>query len=387
MEKSNFEDVVKIEGYVEPLNSFSVACPRYVDGTISYIIQDGIMVHTGDTVCILEDNSIMEDFNEIKTQLENAEMELVKTQADQALQLSLMEAQVKNNEAETQIANLDSLQLKYNSPTQRKIKELELQKALIEKNKLQKKLKSLATIQKSDIRRKELQIERLKNRLETAQKRIDDMTMTSPTDGMVIRANFYATGKKLQVGDGVWSNMPLVYIPVNNKMKVKINASEANFKRINENDTVEYLFDAMPGNYARGAIIKKSPVGRPVQNNSKVKIFDIEASVDSCKTIPDPGFTCNCKIILKRVKDTIVIPQVALYEKDSMKVVYVVHPKKFEMRQVETGLSSPETVIITKGLKAGEEITLTKPDKEFIKQKTTFKKAVAKDSTQVKKSK
>jgi multidrug efflux pump subunit AcrA (membrane-fusion protein) len=104
--------------------------------------------------------------------------------------------------------------------------------------------------------------------------------------------------------------------------------------------------------------------------DSKVKVFEIEASVDTYITLPEPGFTCNCRVILQRANDVIVIPQIAVFESDSMKVVYVVHNGFFEKRQVITGLSSPERTIITKGLKEGEDITLTEPQKEFVKKVT-----------------
>ncbi len=376
VEKGEFEDAVNISGYVEPTNSFTIACPSYVDGTIVSIIEDGSFVKQGDVVCVLEDKSVLENFNEISTQLQNAEMELEKLKADQAMQWAMMEAQVKTNFAETEIANLDSLQLKFNSPVQRKIRELELKKILIQKDKLQRKQRSLQIIQKSEIRRKEYEIKNLMSRLESVQKRIDEMTLTSPVDGMVIKSTHYITEKKMLVGDPVWNNMPLLFIPVNKQMKVKINASEGNFKRINEKDSVEYLFDAMPDNWAKGLITKKSPVGRPIARDSKVKIFEIEASIDSYNSLPDPGFTCNCKVVLKRVKDTIVVPNIAVFESDSMKVVYVIHPNHFEMRQVKTGLSSPEQIIITHGLHVGELIALSEPDKEFITRRTIFRKFI-----------
>ena len=370
---SDFDNIISVDGYIEPLNSVTVSCPRYVDGTILSIVEDGAFVEAGDTLCVLEDKSLLEEYQWVETELKNAEMDLEKIKADQALQYALLEAEVKNNEAETQIANLDSLQLKFNSSNQRRIKELELQITLIQKNKLQKRFKSLAIIQQSEIRGQELQIQRLKNRLETAQGRINEMTIKSPVSGMIIIAKHFITQKKMTVGDPVWNNMPIIIIPANKDLKVKIDASEESFKRISETNNVEYTFDAMPDNKAWGKIVKKSPVGRPVKENSKVKIFEIEASVDSFSTLPEPGFTCNCEILLKRVKDTIVIPQVAVFEQDSMKVVYVIKPNGFELRQVQTGLSSPKEIIITKGLHRKEKITLSKPDAEFIIKRTVFK--------------
>lgn len=370
VQKTEFQNALTINGYAEPINSYIVVCPSQFEGTVVSIAEDGSYVKKGDIVCVLESQPVLDDYDQIAIQLENAEMDFEKLKANQAMQSALMEAQLKTNQAENEIAALDSLQQEFNSPVQRKIKELELQQNLIQKERLQKKKASLEVIQNSEIRRKELQIDRLKTRLESAQKRIDELILLAPVDGLVLLSVNRRTGKKIVAGDLVWSNMPVVQLPVSDSMKVKIEAPEASFKRIKEGDTVEYLFDAMPGNKALGVITKKSPVGRPVMRDSKVKVFEIEASVDTYITLPEPGFTCNCRVILQRVKDVIVIPQIAVFESDSMKVVYVVHNGFFEKRQVITGLSSPERTIITKGLKEGEDITLTEPQKEFVKKVT-----------------
>lgn len=372
IQKSVFENIASINGYVEPTNTFTISCPTYVDGTVVWLIEEGSFVQKGDTVCILEDKSILENYNDIATKIIDAEMELEKLKATQALELAMMEAEVKANNAETQIANLDSLQLKYYSTVQRRIKELELKKAIILQQKLKRKEKTFKKIQSSDLKRREFNIKRLTSQLESMQKRIETLTITAPADGMIVRSTHYVTDKKILVGDPVWSNMPILFIPVKNEMKVKIEAPEGMFKRINEKDSVEYTFDAMPQNRAKGIITKKSPVGRPLKQDSKVKVFEIEASVATYDALPEPGFTCNCRIILNRVTDTIVVPQIAVFERDSIKVVYVVHPGYYEMREVRTGASSPEKIIVQHGLLKGDEITLTEPDYSLVKKKTVF---------------
>jgi len=124
----------------------------------------------------------------------------------------------------------------------------------------------------------------------------------------------------------------------------------------------------MPGNTGTGKILKKAPVGQPYKQNGKVKFFEIEASIDSVQTMPEPGFTANCRIILKQSKNILSVPQIAIFEEDSMKVVFVQRKKGYERRQVLTGLSSPRESVITAGLSEGEIITLSKPKPSLIKE-------------------
>jgi len=182
------------------------------------------------------------------------------------------------------------------------------------------------------------------------------------------------SGRKVQEGDNLWYGMTMVNIPDLSKMKVMITASEADYKRISERNLVEYSFDAMPKNKAWGKILKKSPVGKPIKENSKVKLFEIEATIDSASIMPGIGQSANCKVILKRVKHTIVVPQIAVFEQDSMQVVFVKNGGKFEMRQVAIGTSSLKSAIVISGLKVGEKISFIKPTSSLIEKKTLFPK-------------
>jgi len=359
---TNFENSLTVAGFVEPVKTSTATCPPNVQGTITYLVEDGTYVHEGDTVCKIEVQELQTEYEDQLIELENAKAGLSKTKASLDMQYAILEAQVENNNANTKIAQLDSLQLIYSPPNIRKIKELQLKKAAIQKQQYDNKLKALDIINQSEIRRWELRINRITNRLRTLKERLDALNVKAPKSGLAIIAPNYATDLKNQVGDVVWSNMLLVSIPEISQMKIRMRASETDYKYINVNDSVVYSFDAMPGNKARGKIQMKSPIGSPYRRGSKVKLFDIEASIDSAITMPAPGYTVNCRIIMQAIKDTLVVPQVAVFDEDSLKVVYVKNKNGFEMRQVQTGLSSSKEVIITSGLKENEAVALTKPN-------------------------
>ncbi len=358
---ADFNQVLKINGFVEPVKSITLFCPSNIEGNIIFLLEDGTRVEEGDTVCVLEAKELETAYNQMLIDLETEKAGINKIKADLDMQYALLEAQVKNNEADTRIARLDSFQLEYATPSQKRVKELELEKVTIEKAKYEKKLKALAIIQQSDIKRAELKIQRMETRAQSMKESLDALIIKAPQSGLITRTINFLTGNKNQIGDVVWDNMPIVKIPEMKYMKVNISASERDFKNINVNDSVYYSFDAMPGNMGFGKILKKSPVGKPVKEKSKVKVFEIEASIDSIFEMPDPGFSVVCNIVQKMVKDTIVIPQVAIFEEDSMKFVYVKKDKRFEMRQIETSLSFPKEAVVSAGLSRSEVISLSKP--------------------------
>ena len=362
----SFINSMLVEGFVEPVNSTSIILPP-CDGTILSLVEDGEYVEEGQVVCVIEWQTMEGRYDQMLMLLENAELLLVKTKADLNLQLALLEAQVKTNDADTRIAQMDSLQIQFLSLSERLIKELELEKTSIEKERYTKKLAALKIIQQSEIKKLELEIVRLKLNVEKMKEQLDALTIKAPQSGIILRGINPITGTKLNIGDPVWARFTVATIPKFDQMKVKILASESDFKAISVNDSVFYTFDAMPGNSGKGKILKKAPIGQPYKRGSTVKFFEIEASIDTVLTMPEPGFTANCRIILKQADDVISVPQIAVYDDDSLKVVFVKSKKGYEKRQVLTGITSPKESIITAGLEEGDVIALSKPKLSSIK--------------------
>jgi multidrug resistance efflux pump len=365
---ADFEDIITIDGYVESVNSTNINCPQGISGEIVMMVDDGVLVKEGDIVCIIKDEDLLSTFEDYKTSLEMIEADLAKTIANHSMQLALLEAQVKTNEAQTSIAELDSIQLEYSSDNQKRIKLLELESTAIEKDRYKKKLKTLKIIQRSELRRLEMRHRMFDQRMSTVEEKVASLEVRAPHAGMILRSVSPMTGRKFGVGDRIWNGVTLFTIPDMKIMKVMIAASEGSYKRIEIDHPITYTFDALPGDTAWGKMVKKSPIGKPIKRNSKVKIFDLEASVDSSLQIPTPGLSAECKVMLQRVTDTIVVPQIAVFEVDSIKVVYVKLDKGFELRQVITGLSSPKETVIDKGLYRNEKIALSKPASSLVIQ-------------------
>ena len=128
--------------------------------------------------------------------------------------------------------------------------------------------------------------------------------------------------------------------------------------------SVMYTFDAIPGNRAWGRILKMASVGQERIEGSQVKTFEIESSVDSMLVPAEPRLSTRCHIYLKHLPDTIVVPTVSIFDKDSLKVVYVKQGRKYEERPVTLGTGSIKMTIIADGLIEGEEIALIRPKKD-----------------------
>ncbi|MBR3859517.1 MAG: efflux RND transporter periplasmic adaptor subunit [Bacteroidaceae bacterium] len=357
-----YEDVLVMEGHTESVNSINIHCPPNVGGTIVHIVESGTEVKKGDVICVIEDDNLAQEYERLTLDLEAALAEIDKLHASQHLEYALLEAQVKNNEAETILASSDSLQMLYMSPTERRTKALELERAGIERVRLLKKLEAIKGIQEIDVVRVEKRIERLKRRLEGERKKMESLTLHAPQDGLAVRARrFPWSDERWKVGDHVDNGRILVTLPDFDQLKVLFYLPETEYKRLQLGDSVMYTFDALPGNRAWGRITKMASVGQTRIEGSQVKTFEIEASVDSLLMPAEPRLSTQCHIYLRHIPDTIVVPTIAIFDKDSLKVVYVKQGRKYEERLVTLGTGSTKMTIIAHGLHEGEQIALIRP--------------------------
>ena len=365
----DFEDYITIEGETQPAAPVLVNCPSDIDGKIASLVESGTMVKKGEVVCIIEDGYAESNFEQWKTNLEQAEAELTKLEAQLQLDGALLEAKLKNIEAETQLAQLDTLQLNFLTPTARRIKELQIKKNAISRTQLLKEYNAQEKLQKADILRVKNRIKRITRRYEQARDRRNSLTMRAPQEGLIVRSNIPYNRAPVQwkIGDNVWSGLTVLLYP-GEQTKVTLHATETEFKRIKEGDSVRFTFDAHPELVAWGKISKLAATGQKRTEGSEVKTFEIEALVDSTTQALESGMSVHCRIYMNHRPQVLTVPSIAIYDADSAKVVYVKKGKLWEERTVSIGLASQKSTIVESGIREGEKVALIKPEEEHIKK-------------------
>ena len=242
-----------------------------------------------------------------------------------------------------------------------------MEQSAIRRERLYKQLDKQKIIQQADIKKIQSQISQNERRVESLRQLLQSLVILAPKDGLAIRARRWPwSSQTWLVGDNIWNGRAVVTMPTMDSMKVLIYAQETEYKRIEVGDSVEYTFDAMPDNRAWGRVTRLSPMGLKRTEGSEVKTFEVEATVDSLLQPLDPGLSVNCRIFLQHVPDTLVVPTVCVYKRDSVDVVYVRKGRKYEEREVRLSISTPRSSVIAEGVSEGEQITLIKPDDKHI---------------------
>jgi HlyD family secretion protein len=376
LKKSDYLEKINVTGTVQAVVNFPVVPPRGIMGqlTVVKLAEDGEYVKKGDTICVLSAGEIRSNLRESENSIETLEAGLKKTEADNKLNIALLEAQLATSEAQLKISSLDSLRMQFAQPVTQKLLKLEMRKALIEKQKIEKKLASQKIIGETEIRQMNARILSEKAKTQTMADQVNSLTIVAPRDGIVIRAEaptFYMMGPggivklggPIKEGSVLFMNTTILQFPDLSKMQISAEVPEAEFRRIEKGQKVNIAIDAENKLATTGIINRKSLMGRTAErwSDSKVKFYEVIIDIDSCDSRMRPGTSAECEITLKEVRDTLFVPTLAIFERDSAKVVYVKRKNNFSPVEIETGLSGSSHTIITRGLNGDEIIALSEP--------------------------
>jgi multidrug efflux pump subunit AcrA (membrane-fusion protein) len=369
VQRGVFTNSLFVNGQLKAKKSVTISCPDvWPAPKIKKLVPEGTFVQTNDVVCELEAGELASRHGEAVSGLENARAEMLQTRAELQLQRTLLTAQVQSIEAATQIANLQLPRMNYVSPINREIIRLEIERAEVEKTKILNKLAALELIQTSELKKMEMKIKQAENQVSRTQMFLDWLILRAPQAGLIVYQNHWATGNKISEGENVWGGMPLLQIPEVATLQVEIAASEANIKKIQKDQSVRIKVDARPGVQLSGKVARVAKMGKAINQESKIKTFEVVVDVDSSDFEVQPGLSATCEIMIETIADTLLVPGICLFQKDSTQFVYCQAGKWFRKTFVEVGLQSENFSIITKGLHPGEIVALAQPPEHRVKQ-------------------
>jgi multidrug efflux pump subunit AcrA (membrane-fusion protein) len=385
--KSDYIETLYVPGTIQAVVNFPVMPPMSMFGqmTVVRLAADGANVNKGDTLCILTLQELESMYYEMINTNEKLAAELKKTEADNAFTISLLEAQLALSEVQLKISSLDSLQMTYATEVQQRLLALEMKRAMIQKQKIEKKLVASKIIGQTGIKQMNSRIIQQKAKTQQFEDQLKSMTIIAQRDGIVMRTESPrmmimgsggsgSFGGPIQEGSVLspFGSFPVLQFPDLSKMQVSSEVAEADFKKIEKGQKVFITVDAAKKLTTTGTVSRKSLMGKTAQrwSDSKVKFYEVIINIDSCHLKMKPGLSAECKITLKEALDTVFIPTLAIFERDSSKVVYVNKLDKFIPVKVETGLTGGSFTIITRGLIGDEIIALSEPPGSLIRIET-----------------
>jgi HlyD family secretion protein len=325
---------------------------------IQDLIPEGTIVKEGDYIAQLDrteyDNNMKDDVDRLKNFETNLEMMIL----DSAVTLTALRDEIKNQRANVSEREMTFRNSKYESPDVIRQAEINYEQALriLEQRIRTYKLRVAQTNQ--NIKNTKFFLGRVTGRINDTKELLDQFTIKSPGEGMVIYKRDFR-GSKRKVGTMISPfDRTIATIPDLSSMFSKTFISEIEVSKIRPGQKVDITVDAFPQKSFKGTIETIANIGETLPNSDS-KVFETQIRIDGSDPALRPSMTTGNKILVKSFENVVFIPtECIMTGADSITFVYT----RNKLRQVVVpGESNDKNTVIEKGLKSGTKVYLSEP--------------------------
>jgi HlyD family secretion protein len=376
-------------GELRPARMATIVAPPVAGGALQIVrlAKTGEFVKEGDVVVEFDPSEQEYNLEQSKSQLEEAEQQIRKMKADQAVrvakeQVSLLQAQYEVKRAELKVRGNDLL-----SGIEARKNVINLEEARRKLEQLQRDIKSRANSDAADLAVQTVARTKAMIGMKLAQQFIDNMTCRAPISGIIMLGQNYeallsASGNlsisseteipEYKPGSQAFPGRPIANIQASDQMEIAAKVIETDRANIEPGQEIEVVVDSQPLKVYKGKI--KSLDQSALSSQSASTTLDyIEAlstrsfaALFTVDTNGDPlnlGLTARVTIMGKDVRDALSIPRQALHQKESKPVVYTRRAEGWEARDVHVKYLTESRAII-EGIPEGTEVALVNPDQQ-----------------------
>ncbi len=326
---------------------------------ITDLIPEGTLVSEGDYVASLDKTELEQKMKDALTEVEKTETQLTQAKIDTTIEMRGIRDQLINLKFAKQEKLLQVEQSKYEAKSVIEQAEIDLKRTERDYNQLLAKMeltKEKAEAQISEIdaslRQTQLKLDRLK-------KLAGEFTIKAPKDGMLIYARSW--NGKVGPGSQISSWNPIVAeLPDLTDMISKSYVNEVDVSKVKKGQEVKIKVDAFPDKEYTGQVIKIANIGEQLRNYDS-KVFEVVVQVNEMDSILRPAMTTGNEILVNTYEEVLSIPMEGLYS-DSLSYVYYNNNGETVKKEVVTGVTNNDEVIIAHGLEEGAEILLIEPE-------------------------
>jgi multidrug efflux pump subunit AcrA (membrane-fusion protein) len=368
--RADFVVSVRARGDIRSARSTVLSAPQAPGLRIVHLAAQGSMVHKGDVVV---------EFDPVQQQ-QNVIQQTLQVQAIQGSIEQLNATQQINNDADA----LNKMTSEYGVESAK----LDASKAEVidaidgEKNRIAVGVQegSLQQVKANinahlvgndaDTFRLTQQKDKAVRDLDTASSYLGMMQLRAPSDGVVnVLTNFRSSGTfgqsppPFKEGDNAWNGAQIVEIPDLNELYVDLKLEEVDRGKLQLNQPVRIRVDAIPDKEFTATLDYISPIAMLVFKGGTTaeKTFPAHATLKNLDPRLSPGMSASAEVIVQREPNQLLIPVRASFDKDGKPAVYLQEGKGFRVVPIEVGSRNDDDIVVLKGLKEGDIVTLESP--------------------------
>ncbi len=355
------------EGELDAKNSLVMQTPRvWPAPKISYLAPEGASVKKDDIIVKFEAEQIETEYLNAVDELAIAKAEAEKKYAELELQRLVYESQKNVAQISAEAAKLQLSHLDFESPINKEIKKLEIAQYELAAERAQKKLVSLEKIQQAERSHAQMKIKQAENKISHCQDQLDKLILKAPFDGLIVHETNWIKGQKVQEGDALYPGMPVVKLPDLSVMQAKLQVNETDAQQVKEGQMAKISIPSITSMLPSGRVTRVDKIAKPIQRGSKIKKVEVIVEIDTTFQGLVPGLTAQGAIVVGEISQAMVVPQECIFEKDSVKIVYVEKAGAFEAHAVAISDQNDNFYVIMSDLKGGEKLALRSPSSNRI---------------------
>ena len=345
--RGDLNDRVLLTGDLHAPSSVDLTSPRTETWMIAirWLAKDGADVKAGDRVLEFDNTAVTSTLEQKKLQLIEAEMAY-----RSAKDLSAIETENKKNALDQHRVAFEKARVKADVPedlvSKREFQERQLAKKQMEAEVKKAEGEYIAQGQeaKLDLEVKQIELDKAKRAIETAEKTINDLVLKAPKDGVVVIDDHPWEGRKFHENDQVQPGWAIVSMPdISQPMEVRSQLSDVDDGRVSVGMVGACTLDAYPADPIACTVLDITPVARPTKNeNSQRREFAVRLSL--AKTDPArmrPGMSVKIALPRPSAKAALLVPRGAVLAKD-----------------VRLGACDAQNCVVESGLQEGETVAL-----------------------------
>ncbi len=189
-------------------------------------------------------------------------------------------------------------------------------------------------------------------RVDAARATLNMARITAPFAGTVTEAN-------PMPGDQVAAGALAFRVDDTSRLLVDVDISEVDINNVEVGQPVTLSFDAVLDKEYHGKVTEVSRVGNSVQGAVN---FTVTIELTDADELVKPGMTAAVNIVVKEIKDVLLVPNRAVRFYDGKRYVYVLKDGEPDPVEIRLGSSSDAmSVIVSNNLKEGDLLILNPP--------------------------
>ncbi len=221
----------------------------------------------------------------------------------------------------------------------------------------------------ADLRARQAEFDRQKQRLEKIEKQITKTKITAPRAGMVVYATsaqgggFRGNVEPLAEGQQVRERQELIYLPTAAEFDVELKIHESSLEKVRLGQPVRITVDALPGEVFTGRVSRIAPLpdATSVWLNPDLKVYTTTVQIDGDHMNLRTGMNSRSEVIIEQYEDAVYIPVQSVLRVNGKPTVWVPVGSRLEARGVKIGLDNNRMIHVLEGLSAGERVSLSPP--------------------------